>query len=125
MISIEMTWHQVIVNAVFFLGLHDQHQVPNIPCDRADQEIFLFPHLTYFHKLNGKAATKLIRALIIEKNPSEPLFHSNELVVTNDQVLSNQSYKSKSTKLNSEKKSKKQLSTPSTIDFTAQVETLQ
>jgi hypothetical protein len=68
-------------------GLLDQHQVPNIPCDRADQHIFLFHHLTYFHKLNPKAATKLIRALILNKDPSEPLFHHNDIiVVSNEQI---------------------------------------
>jgi hypothetical protein len=67
------------------LGLVDQHQVPNIPCDRTDQHIFLFHHLTYFHKLNAKAATKIIRALILNKNPSEVLFHYNDIIVVSNQ----------------------------------------
>jgi len=68
-------------------GLGEQHQVPNIPCDRSDQHIFLFHHLTYFHKLNPKAATKLIRALILNKDPSEALFHYNDnIVVSNQQI---------------------------------------
>lgn len=66
-------------------GLADQHQVPNIPCDRADQHIFLFHHLTYFHKLNAKAATKLIRAVILNKDPSEALFHCNDTIVVSHQ----------------------------------------
>jgi len=68
-------------------GLCDQHQVPNIPCDRADQHIFLFHHLTYFNKLNGKAATKLIRALILNKDPSEALFHYNDIIVVSNQQI--------------------------------------
>lgn len=72
-------------------GLGDQHRVPNIPCDRADQDIFLFHHLTYFHKLNPKAATKLIRALLVHKDPSEPLFHYNDTIIVTDQTLNNQS----------------------------------
>ncbi|CAF4260483.1 unnamed protein product, partial [Adineta steineri] len=67
-------------------GLHEQHHVPNIPCDRADQDIFLFHHLTYFHKLNAKAATKLIRALIMNKDPLEPIFYSNDIIVVSDQI---------------------------------------
>ena len=78
------------------LGLGDQHQVPNIPCDRADQHIFLFHHLTYFHKLNAKAATKLIRALIINKDPSEPLFHYNDTIIVSDSTAaSNQAVQHK------------------------------
>jgi hypothetical protein len=79
-------------------GLGDQHHVPNIPCDRTDQHIFLFHHLTYFHKLNAKAATKLIRALILNKDPSEPLFHSNDIIIVSDRTAHNQQYKSKQTK---------------------------
>lgn len=82
-------------NKYYFLGLSDHHHVPNIPCDRADQHIFLFHHLTYFHKLNAKAATKLIRALIINKDPREALFHSNENIVVSDQTVNNQQYKTK------------------------------
>ncbi len=76
-----------------WVGLGDQHHVPNIPCDRTDQHIFLFHHLTYFHKLNAKAATKLIRALILNKDPSEPLFHSNDVIIASDQILSKQTKK--------------------------------
>ena len=86
------------------IGLGDQHHVPNIPCDRADQHIFLFHHLTYFHKLNPKAATKLIRALIINKDPSEPLFHSNDIIVVSDQTINNQQFKPKRSKKITEKK---------------------
>jgi hypothetical protein len=68
-------------------GLCDQHQVPNIPCDRSDQHIFLFHHLTYFHKLNAKSATKLIRALILNKDPSEALFHYNDIIVVKNQQI--------------------------------------
>jgi len=68
-------------------GLNDQHQVPNVPCDRADQNVFLFHHLTYFHKLNAKSATKLIRALILNKDPSEILFHYNETIVAMNQQV--------------------------------------
>jgi hypothetical protein len=68
-------------------GLSDQHQVPNIPCDRADQHIFLFHHLTYFHKLNAKAATKIIRALILNKDPSEILFHYNDIIVVSNHQI--------------------------------------
>ncbi|CAF4644496.1 unnamed protein product, partial [Rotaria sp. Silwood2] len=78
--------------------LSDQHHVPNIPCDRADQHIFLFHHLTYFHKLNAKAATKLIRALIINKDPCEALFHSNDIIVVSNQTIHNQQYKTKRSK---------------------------
>ncbi|CAF2373985.1 unnamed protein product [Rotaria sp. Silwood2] len=81
-----------------FLSLSDQHHVPNIPCDRADQHIFLFHHLTYFHKLNAKAATKLIRALIINKDPCEALFHSNDIIVVSNQTIHNQQYKTKRSK---------------------------
>lgn len=103
-------------------GLHDHHQVANVPCDRSDQEIFLFPHLTYFHKLNGKAATKLIRALIIEKKPNEPLFHSNDIVVAHEHTLTHNSYKNKSTKHNHEKKNKKKQPTEEAIiDLTSHV----
>ena len=80
----------------FPTGLSDQHQVPNLPCDRADQHIFLFHHLTYFHKLNAKAATKLIRALITNKDPAEPLFHCNEtIVVTNNSSVEQKIRRSK------------------------------
>lgn len=85
-------------------GLNDHHRVPNIPCDRADQEIFLFPHLTYFHKLNGKAATKLIRALLIQKNPLEPIFHPNETIVVSNSTLTSNSPKTKRTKTTTTKK---------------------
>jgi hypothetical protein len=95
------------------IGLGDQHQVPNIPCDRADQHIFLFHHLTYFHKLNAKAATKLIRALIINKDPSEPLFHSNDIIVVSDQTVNNQQYKTK--------QSKKQNYAENIVDFSTHV----
>lgn len=77
------------------LGLGDQHQVPNIPCDRADQRIFLFHHLTYFHKLNAQAAAKLIRALIVNKDPSEPLFHYNDIIVVSNIPLNNQQVQQK------------------------------
>ncbi|CAF5009844.1 unnamed protein product, partial [Rotaria magnacalcarata] len=86
-------------------GLSDHHHIPNIPCDRADQHIFLFHHLTYFHKLNAKAATQLIRALIINKDPREPLFHSNDIIVVSDQVVNHQPYKTKrSKKINEQEK---------------------
>ena len=71
--------------------MNDHHQVPNIPCDRADQHVFLFHHLTYFHKLNPKAATTLIRALILNKDPSEPLFHFNDIIISSNRTLDNQS----------------------------------
>ncbi|CAF1937183.1 unnamed protein product [Rotaria magnacalcarata] len=70
--------------------LGDQHRVPNIPCDRADQDIFLFHHLTYFHKLNPKAASQLIRAILLHKNPSEPIFHYNDTIVASHHTLNNQ-----------------------------------
>lgn len=98
---------------VFVPGLHEQHRVPNIPCDRADQDIFLFHHLTYFHKLNAKAATRLIRALLINKDPLEPVFHSNEIIVASDQTRTNQPGKTKS-------KSKKNY-TDSTLEFSTHV----
>ena len=82
----------------------DQHHVPNIPCDRTDQHIFLFHHLTYFHKLNAKAATKLIRALILNKDPTEPLFHSNDIIISSDQPTHSPQFKSKRTKKVIEKK---------------------
>ncbi|CAF0811290.1 unnamed protein product [Adineta ricciae] len=72
-------------------GLHEHHHVPNIPCDRADQDIFLFHHLTYFHKMNAKAATKLIRALLMNKDPLEPVFHSSEIIIASDQPRGHQS----------------------------------
>ncbi|CAF0867391.1 unnamed protein product [Didymodactylos carnosus] len=50
--------------------------------DRADQQIFVFHHLTYFHKMNGKAATKLIRALLSNKDPLEKLFHYDEVIIS-------------------------------------------
>ena len=79
-------------------GLRDHHRVPNIPCDRTDQHIFLFHHLTYFHKLNAQAATKLIQALIINKDPREALFHSNDIVVVSDQAVNTQQYKKRRSK---------------------------
>lgn len=85
-------------------GLGEQHQVPNIPCDRSDQHIFLFHHLTYFHKLNAKAATKLIRALILNKDPTEPLFHSNDIIIVSDRTLHHQQIKTKRRKQINEKK---------------------
>lgn len=84
-----------------YIGLSDHH-VPNIPCDRADQHIFLFHHLTYFHKLNAKAATKLIRALIIDKDPREALFHSNDVIIVSDQTVNHQHHKTKQSKKISE-----------------------
>lgn len=86
-----MNRFEFVLGFFFLLGLGDQHQVPNIPCDRADQDIFLFHHLTYFHKLNAKAATKIIRALLLNKNPSEPLFHYNDNIIVSNQPLNNQS----------------------------------
>lgn len=85
------------------LGIGEQHRVPNIPCDRTDQHIFLFHHLTYFHKLNAKAATKLIRALILNKDPSEGLFHPNEIITVLDTSRNNQQHKSKARKKRTEK----------------------
>ncbi|CAF3628559.1 unnamed protein product, partial [Rotaria sp. Silwood2] len=52
----------------------------------------------YFHKLNAKAATKLIRALIINKDPCEALFHSNDIIVVSNQTIHNQQYKTKRSK---------------------------
>ena len=102
-------------------GLNDQHHVPNIPCDRADQEIFLFPHLTYFHKLNGKAATKLIRALLIHKSPLETLFHPNEMIIVSDQNLSHHSHKIKRTKCPNEKQKKNENYSQTMIDLSTHV----
>ncbi|CAF3337961.1 unnamed protein product [Rotaria socialis] len=76
--------------ATHMYGLGDQHRVPNIPCDRADQDIFLFHHLTYFHKLNPKAATQLIRAILLHKNPTEPIFHYNDTIVVSHHTLNDQ-----------------------------------
>ena len=93
------------------LGLGEQHHVPNIPCDRTDQHIFLFHHLTYFHKLNAKAATKLIRALILNKDPSESLFHPNDIITILDQPRNSQQHKSKPKK----KRIDKEKNSPSTL----------
>ena len=102
-----------------FLGLHEHHHVPNIPCDRADQDIFLFHHLTYFHKMNAKAATKLIRALLMNKGPLEPVFHSSEVIIASDQPRSHQSQEHYRTQV--KQKSNKKNYSENLMDFSTHV----
>ena len=94
--------------------------MPNIPCDRADQHIFLFHHLTYFHKLNAQAATKLIRALIVNKDPSEPLFHYTDTIAVSHTAPNHQQIQEKARrtkKSSNQKQSQQQPSQPRLEQF--------
>jgi hypothetical protein len=77
-------------------GLSESHQIPNIPCDRSLNDVFLNQHLQWYHNFDSVSARKLVRAICNNMNPNEHLFSIHETVLK--QNISVENYKCKSNK---------------------------
>jgi hypothetical protein len=83
--------------SVFFkgvYGLSESHQIPNIPCDRSLNDVFLNQHLQWYHNFDSVSARKLVRAICNNINPNEHLFSIHETVLK--QNISVENYKCRS-----------------------------
>ena len=72
-------------------GLDESHQIPNIPCDRSMNDVFLNQHLQWYHNFDSVSARKLVRAICNNINPNEHLFSAHETVLK--QNISVENYK--------------------------------
>ncbi len=72
-------------------GLNESHQIPNIPCDRSLNDVFLNQHLQWYHNFDSVSARKLVRAICNNINPTEYLFSIHETVLK--QNISVENYK--------------------------------
>ena len=79
----------ISISGVF--GIHESHQVPNIPCDRSSNDVFLNQHLQWYHNFDSVSARKLVRAICNNINPNEHLFSIHETVLK--QNISVENYK--------------------------------
>ena len=62
-------------------GLDESHQIPNIPCDRSLNDVFLNQHLQWYHNFDSVSARKLVRAICNNINPNEHVFTAHETVL--------------------------------------------
>ncbi|CAF4561358.1 unnamed protein product [Rotaria socialis] len=62
-------------------GIHESHQIPNIPCDRSSNDVFLNQHLQWYHNFDSGSARKLVRAIFNNTSPHQNLFSINEPIV--------------------------------------------
>lgn len=62
-------------------GIHQSHQVPNIPCDRSLNDVFLNQHLQWYHNFDSVSARKLVRAICENVNVNDALFSLHETIV--------------------------------------------
>jgi len=74
-------------------GLSESHQIPNIPCDRSLNDVFLNQHLQWYHNFDGVSARKLVRAICNNASPNENVFSNHETVIK--QNISVENYKCK------------------------------
>ena len=72
-------------------GIHQSHQIPNIPCDRSSNDVFLNQHLQWYHNFDSNSARKLVRAISNNISSNEPLFSIHEPIVKRN--ISVESYK--------------------------------
>jgi hypothetical protein len=72
-------------------GLNESHQIPNTPCDRSLNDVFLNQHLQWYHNFDSVSARKLVRAICNNINPNEHLFTIHETVLK--QNISVENYK--------------------------------
>ena len=82
------------LHLLFFKGIYgltESHQIPNIPCDRSLNDVFLNQHLQWYHNFDSVSARKLVRAICNNINPNEHLFSIHETVLK--QNISVENYK--------------------------------
>ena len=78
-------------------GIHQSHQVPNIPCDRSLNDVFLNQHLQWYHNFDSVSARKLVRALCENVNVNDALFSLHETIVKRNIAVENYKCRSPST----------------------------
>ena len=71
----------------------ESHQIPNTPCDRSSNDVFLNQHLQWYHNFDSVSARKLVRAICNNTSPNEHLFSLHETVLK--QNVSVENYKCK------------------------------
>ncbi|CAF4127474.1 unnamed protein product, partial [Rotaria magnacalcarata] len=62
-------------------GIHESHQIPNIPCDRSSNDVFLNQHLQWYHNFDSASARKLVRAIFNNTSPHQNLFSIDEPII--------------------------------------------
>jgi hypothetical protein len=72
-------------------GIQESHQIPNIPCDRSSNDVFLNQHLQWYHNFDSTSARKLVRAISNNMNSNQSLFHIHEPIIKRN--ISVESYK--------------------------------
>lgn len=70
-------------------GLSESHQIPNIPCDRSANDVFLNQHLQWYHNFDSVSARKLVRAISNNVNQTESLFSIYESVLKQNICVEN------------------------------------
>lgn len=55
--------------------------MPNTPCDRSLNDVFLSQHLQWYHNFDSVSSRKLVRAIFNNVSPNEPLFTIHEPIV--------------------------------------------
>lgn len=70
---------RIFVKGVF--GIQESHQIPNIPCDRSLNDVFLNQHLQWYHNFDSVCARKLVRAIFNNMSPHETLFTADEPIL--------------------------------------------
>lgn len=89
--SIEQCTDETLLRLAGVFGIHPSHQIPNTPCDRSLNDVFLNQHLQWYHNFDSVAARKLVRAIGNHTNPNELLFSIHEVIVKKN--ISVESYK--------------------------------
>jgi len=79
----------ILISGVF--GIHESHQIPNIPCDRSSNDVFLNQHLQWYHNFDSISARKLVRAICNNIKSNEILFNIHEPIIKRN--ISVESYK--------------------------------
>jgi hypothetical protein len=82
------------ISGVF--GIHESHRIPNIPCDRSLNDVFLNQHLQWYHNFDSVSARKLVRAIWNNIHPNELLFSIHDPLIKRN--ISVENYKCMSIK---------------------------
>ena len=70
-------------------GLNESHQIPNIPCDRSLNDVFLNQHLQWYHNFDSVSSRKLVRAICNDVPLTHHLFSSHETVIKQNITVEN------------------------------------
>lgn len=81
--------HRSFSSSIGIYGLTESHQIPNIPCDRSLNDVFLNQHLQWYHNFDSVSSRKLVRAICNHVHPNQLVFGSHETVLKQNVAVEN------------------------------------